>query len=135
MSRNGSRYEPVLKRPKTLIVDVDGVIFRQIGRWPNIDRIDPKKDLLPGVREKFLEWEMKGYRLILVTGRSDNYRKLTEKQLEKAGIPYHDLIMAGGMGQRILVNNFKERESKTPTAVAINLKTDRGMKGREFDRI
>ena len=121
-------YEPILKRPKTLIVDIDGVVFRQRGRWPNIERIHPKKDLLPGVRKKFLEWEMKGYRLILMTGRADNYRALTEKQLEEAGIPHHHLIMAAGMGQRVLVNNLKDEEKGVPTAIAWNVETDEGLR-------
>lgn len=126
-----TKYEPIANRPKTVIVDVDGVIFRQEGRWPNIDLINPKKDLLPAVREKFLEWEMKGYRIILMTGRADNYRSITEEHLEKAGIPYHNLIMAVGMGQRVLINNSKAEEPHVPTAIAINLETDKGFVGME----
>lgn len=122
-------YESINNRPKTVVVDVDGVIFRQVGRWPDIDLIDPKKDLLPDVREKFLEWEMKGCRIILMTGRADNYRKLTEEQLQKAGIPYHHLIMAVGMGQRVLINNLKPEEPNVPTAVAVNLEIDKGFVG------
>ena len=122
-----TKYASIGSRPKTVIVDVDGVIFRQIGRWPDIELISPKKDLLPGVREKFLEWEMKGFRIILMTGRADNYRSLTEEQLEKAGIPYHHLIMAAGMGQRVLINNLKPEEPKIPTAVAVNLDIDKGL--------
>jgi hypothetical protein len=121
-----AKYASIGSRPKTVLVDVDGVIFRQIGRWPDIDLINPKKDLLPGVREKFLEWEMKGYRIILMTGRADNYKSLTEEQLEKAGIPYHLLVMSAGMGQRVLINNLKPKEPHVPTAVAVNLEVDRG---------
>jgi len=119
------QYEPVANRPKTLFVDIDGVIFRQNGRWPDIDTIDPKKDLLPGVRERFLRWEMQGCRIILAT------REITERQLREAGIPYHHLIMAVGMGRRILINNTKHREPDIPTAVAVNLVTDEGMETME----
>jgi len=121
------QYEPVANRPKTLFVDIDGVIFRQNGRWPDIDTIDPKKDLLPGVRERFLRWEMQGCRIILATGRADNFREITERQLREAGIPYHHLIM----GRRILINNTKHREPNIPTAVAVNLVTDEGMETME----
>jgi histidinol phosphatase-like enzyme len=69
-----AKYESILNRPKTIFVDTDGVIFRQKDRWPDIDKIDPKADVLSGVREKFLEWEMKGYRIIVVTGRADTNR-------------------------------------------------------------
>lgn len=125
------KYESIANRPKTMIVDIDGVIFRQIGRWPDIDTIDPRKDLLPGVRESFLTWEMKGYRIILMTGRANNFRALTEAQLRQAGIPYHELIMSGGMGQRVLINNLKAEEPDVPTAVAVNLEIDKGFEGVE----
>lgn len=124
-----AKYESILNRPKTIFVDIDGVIFRQKDRWPDIDKIDPKADVLPGVREKFLEWGMKGYRIIVVTGRADNYRQLTEEQLQKAGIPYHHLIMAAGMGQRILINNLKPEEPHIQAAIAVNLVLDAGMNG------
>jgi len=124
-----AKYEPIEKRPQTVIVDVDGTIFRQKGRWPDIEKIQPKKDLLPKVREKFLEWEMKGCRIILMTGRADNFRQLTEEQLQKAGIPYHCLLMAVGMGQRVLINNLKSEQPNVPTAVAVNLETDQGFAG------
>ena len=124
-----AKYEPIGNRPKTVIVDIDGVIFRQKGRWPDIEKIHPKKDLLPKVREKFLEWDMKGCRIILMTGRADNFRQLTEEQLQKAGIPYHCLLMAVGMGQRVLINNLKSEQPEIPTAVAINLETDEGFEG------
>ena len=126
-------YEQIANRPKTMVVDVDGVIFKQVGKWPDIDTIDPKKDVLPGVREKFIEWNMKGYRIVLMTGRADNYRKLTEEQLEKGGIPYHHLIMAVSMGQRVLINNLKLEEPDVPTAVAVNLEIDKGF--QDLDNI
>jgi len=126
-----AQYEPIANRPKTLFVDIDGVIFRQHGRWPDIDTIDPKKDLLPGVRERFLKWEMQGCRIMLATGRADNFREVTERQLREAGIPYHHLIMAVGMGRRILINNTKPLEPDVPTAVAVNLATDAGMETME----
>lgn len=125
------QYEPVANRPKTLFVDIDGCIFRQEGRWPEIESIDPKTDLLPGVREKFLAWEAKGCRIILATGRADNFREVTERQLREAGIPYHHLLMAVGMGQRVLINNTKAQEPDVQTAVGVNLVTDAGMEGMQ----
>ncbi len=122
-------YAPIDTRPKTLFVDIDGLMFKQEGRWPDIASIDPKRDLLPGVREKFLEWDMKGFCIILGTGRADNFRELTERQLTEAGIPYHHLIMAVGMGQRVLINNLKPQEPDVPTAVAVNVPVDEGLKG------
>lgn len=121
-----SNYISIANRPKTYFVDIDGVIFKQQGRWPDIETIDPVQDLLPGVREKFLKWESQGCTIILTTGRAPNFRKLTEQQLQKAGIPYHLLIMAAGMGQRVLINNLKPQEPEVSTAVAVNLPIDKG---------
>jgi hypothetical protein len=120
-------YTPIKNRPKTYFVDIDGVIFRQENRWPDMETIDPKRDLLPGVRDAFLRWEGSGAKIILTTGRADNFRELTERQLREAGIPYHHLIMSVGMGQRILINNLKVQEPGIPTAVAVNLQMDAGM--------
>ena len=89
-----STYTPITERPRTYFVDIDGVIFRQANRWPDMETIDPKRDLLPGVRETFLRWESSGCKIILTTGRADNFRELTERQLREAGIPYHHLIMS-----------------------------------------
>ena len=125
------KYATIDNRPKTVIVDIDGVIFKQIDRWPDIDSIEPKRDLLPGVRERFLEWETKGYRIFLMTGRADNFRTRTEDQLQRAGIPYHQLIMSGGMGQRVLINNLKPEEPDIPTALAVNLEIDKGFDGMD----
>lgn len=123
------KYAPIATRPQTVIVDIDGVIFRQIGLWPDIEKIDPQRDLLPGVRDKFLDWEAQGCRIIVMSGRADNYREITERQLRQAGIPYHYLIMAVGMGQRVLINNLKPEEPDVPTAIAINLPIDVGFHG------
>ncbi|MBN2008114.1 peptidyl-tRNA hydrolase [candidate division KSB1 bacterium] len=122
-----STYTPIANRPRTYFVDIDGVIFKQENRWPDMETIDPKRDLLPGVRETFLRWEASGCKIVLTTGRADNFRELTERQLREAGIPYHHLIMSAGMGQRVLINNLKPQEPSVRTALAINLPLDVGM--------
>ncbi len=124
-------YTTIANRPRTYFVDIDGVIFQQENRWPDMETIDPKRDLLPGVREKFLHWESSGCRIILTTGRAENFRELTERQLQEAGIPYHILLMAVGMGQRVLINNLKSQEPGVQTAIAVNLQMDQGMERME----
>lgn len=121
-------YTSVVDIPKTYFVDIDGVIFQQKDRYPDYVKIDPKSDLLPGVRDKFLEWEIQGCTIILTTGRAHNFRELTQKQLTEAGIPYHHLIMAVGMGQRVLINNLKPQEPDINTSIAVNLEPDKGFK-------
>ena len=112
------------RRPKTILCDIDGTLiehyenaYQQLTRTPT---------LLPGVLEKFEDWDRKGYNIILITGRRENWRSETEKQLTKLGIFYDQLIMGVGGGPRILINDFKP-DSKDPTAIAYCLDRNKGM--------
>jgi hypothetical protein len=83
--------------------------------------------LLPGVQEKFNEWDGKGYNIVLTTGRKESARSHTEDQLRKAGLFWDHLIMGLGGGPRVLINDVKPYDPDTPTAVAINLERDKGL--------
>lgn len=125
-------YIPVGQRARTWLIDIDGTIFRQADRWPEIEIQDPVAALLPGVKKKLAELHMKGDRIILMTARPKVYRNSTEWQLRKAGILYHELVMDLSTGVRVLVNDKKDQEAGTDTAVAINLKRDEGLEGVEL---
>jgi len=105
-------------RPKTIICDIDGTIA--VHTKPD-KAANPKTKikLLPGTLEKFLEWDGKGYNIILITGRKESLRNSTEKQLMEAGIFYDKLIMGVGGGQRVLINDMKEDGSETATAISL----------------
>ena len=120
------KYIPVAERSRTWLIDIDGVVFLQADRWPEIEISDPVAALLPGVKKKLAEWHMRGDRIILMTARPWTYRQTTEWQLKKAGLMYHELLMGLPTGQRILINDRKNEED-TPMAVAVNLKRDEGM--------
>ena len=62
---------------------------------------------LEGTIEKLLEWNKKGYTIILTTGRRESNREVTIKQLQEAGIFYDQLIMNIGGGARYLINDKK----------------------------
>ena len=114
-----------MKRPKTILCDIDGTIIEHSGSLKNIYDSSPK--ILEGVLEKFVEWDKKGYNIILITGRRENLRKITEEHLAKCGIFYDKLIMGVGGGPRVVINDLKP-DSDEPTAVAINLKRNEGFK-------
>ena len=78
-----------------------------------------------------LEWDKAGHMIILTTGRKEGMRKSTENQLRRAGIIYDKLIMGIGGGTRVLINDLKP-DRDGPTAVAINLKRDIGVKDVEL---
>ena len=73
-----------------------------------------------------MEWDKKGYNIILTTGRKESLRKTTEEQLSRIGIFYDKLVMGIGGGDRIVVNDNKPDGRQT--AFAINLERDKGIK-------
>ena len=77
--------------------------------------------------EKLVEWDSRGYNIILVTGRRESLRPKTEECLEEMGIFYDKLIMGLGGGPRILINDLKPH-SDDPTALAVNIPRNKGIK-------
>jgi hydroxymethylpyrimidine pyrophosphatase-like HAD family hydrolase len=112
-------------RPKTLFIDIDGTLLKHHGTGNRQAHISPS--VLPGTLEKLDEWDRKGYRFIIVTGRRESERSTTEEQLKQTGIVYDALIMGLGGGQRIVINDTKPN-SDAPTAEAICVKRNYGIR-------
>jgi histidinol phosphatase-like enzyme len=111
-------------RPKTIICDIDGTLVKH--EAPTLNTSPNKKlELLPGTIEKLIEWDIKGYNIILITGRRESMRKSTESQLSELGIIYDQLIMGIGGGSRILINDNKPNGNEA--AFAINLERNKGI--------
>lgn len=111
---------------KTILIDIDGTILKHHGSIKEI--LINKPEVLPGVHDKFKEWDLSGYKIILITGRRKNMRKLTESQLLKLGIFYDELIMGVGRGPRVLINDLK-KDSEEPTSIAVNIVRNEGLMG------
>lgn len=111
-------------RPKTIFLDIDGTLFFHFGTLNHQITKPPK--LLPGVLEKLHEWDRKGYKIILTTGRRESSRTITEKQLQDCGIFFDQLIMGVTGGQRVLINDLKQNSDK-PTALIICPKRNEGI--------
>jgi len=111
-------------RPKTLIVDIDGTLMYHSGILTEQILNEPK--ILPGVLKAFNAWDKKGYRIILLTGRKESMRELTERQLKSFGLFYDQLVMGVGGGPRVLINDRKPNSDKD-TAIAINLERNKGI--------
>lgn len=111
-------------RPKTLFVDIDGTLLFHHGDGIKQALLEPL--LLPGVYEKFNEWDRKGYMIILTTGRRESERRATEKQLHSVGIVYDHLIMGIGGGKRIIINDTKPH-SDDDTAGFVCVKRNEGI--------
>jgi hypothetical protein len=111
-------------RPKTIFCDIDGTLVKH-GPPSLTSKSDYKMELLEGTIEKLLEWDKKGYNIILTTGRKESLRKVTEHQLTESGIFYDYLIMGIGGGTRYLIND--DKPEGTESAFAINLKRNEGI--------
>lgn len=117
-------------RPKTIFCDIDGTLVKQC---TPVECADPshKMELLEGVKDKFLEWDKKGYHIILTTARRESLREVTKKQLSEVGIYYDQLIMGIGAGERYLIND-KKNNSEKDMAYAVSLKRNEGLKNIEI---
>jgi hypothetical protein len=111
-------------RKKSIFLDIDGTIIKHCGNL--CSQYLNEADVLPNVKEKLLEWDLKGYNIILTTGRRESCRSHTEKQLANAGIFYDQLIMGIGGGQRILINDSKPNSTE-PTAIAFTVERNVGI--------
>ena len=118
-----------MEKPKTILCDIYGRLCRypysaEMGSYEfDENNMTP----LPGTIQKLWDWDKAGHMIILTTGRKEGMRRITEKQLESAGIIYDKLIMGIGGGTRVLINDLKP-DRKGDTAIAINLKRDIGVK-------
>ena len=112
-------------RPKTIFCDIDGTLVKHFPPTKTAN-LDFKLELLPNTLEKLLEWDKLGYNIILVSGRRESSRHVTEKQLSSLGIIYDQLILGIGGGKRFLINDKKDY-SNEDYAIAINLNRNTGI--------
>ena len=111
--------------PKTLFMDIDGTLVEH--KNPHLTSLlSHKMNVLDGTIERILEWNRKGYTIILTTGRRESNREVTIKQLQEAGIFYDQLIMGVGRGPRVVINDIKP--DGMLTAYSINLVRNSGVK-------
>ena len=118
-------------RKKAIFCDIDGTILKHHGTTNGVIQKSPK--LLDGVLERFNHWDERGYTIIIVTGRRESLREITENQLRKFGLFWDYLIMGLGPGSRLLIGD------NTPdgdiTNFAINLERDGGFNQEDFEKI
>tara|TARA_R100001509_G_C4776711_1_gene184891 strand:+ start:266 stop:637 length:372 start_codon:yes stop_codon:yes gene_type:complete len=117
-------------RPKTIICDIDGTLVKHVTPLET-SKPNFKMELLPGTIEKLQEWDVKGYNIILISGRREGSRKETERQLAEVGIIYDKLILGVGGGIRCLINDKKPNGIEN-TALSYNLIRNKGIKDLEL---
>lgn len=110
-------------KPPTIIVDIDGCIFEHVGKGAALQWSDNMK-LLPGVVEKFNEWEAKSAHIILITARKECCRELLERQLRSHRLFWDQLIMGVTSGRRYIYND--EKTPNVPSCFGITLPRNEG---------
>ena len=116
------------EKPKTILCDLDGTIFKHQGDTLGIQRNQPT--VLRGVVNKFNEWELNGHYIILMTGRRESLRERTEGHLQAFGIPYDLLLMGVGSGERVLIND--KNMLGEDTCFSVNVEKDGGFESIEW---
>lgn len=111
------------KRTSTYIFDLDGVVFKNGTRfW---DPLWGENAVIPESRDKVQSLHEQGNYIVLMTSRTEDFREVTENQLKRENIPYHQLVMGVYHGTRIVINDFGPT-NPYPATVAINTKRDSG---------
>jgi hypothetical protein len=113
----------------TIFCDLDGTIWEQ-GDPTEISKPGYQPKIIYGTIDKIREWDSKGYKIILTTGRKESLREVTVKQLSYSGIVYDQLIMGIGGGSRVLINDL--RANGDPSAFLYQPKRNEGIGGIEL---
>jgi len=90
----------------TIFCDLDGTLWEQ-GDPTEIAKPGYQPKIIHGTVEKIREWDSKGFKIILTTGRKESLRDVTIKQLSYAGVVYDQLVMGIGGGSRVLINDLR----------------------------
>ena len=117
------KYRFTLAKKMTFFVDIDGTIL-YLPKHVSYEATDSQ--LLPGTREKLLQWKNEGHTIVLTTGRVTARREKLEKQLKDLDIPYDQLVTNLRPGPRILINDKKPYSDIHQMAKAIQLKRNVG---------
>ena len=112
-----------MNKPKTIICDIDGVLLEHRNQGLSSQLYSTP---LKGTLKKINEWDVKGYNIILITGRRESLRKKTEEQLLMYGIFYDQLIMGFGGSFRYIINDTKP-SMDDDTCFAITVKRNGGI--------
>ena len=117
---------------KTIFSDIDGTLIEQV----NFENLDANVvNVLPGVREKMLEWYDAGHYIVLTTARPEALRGITEIQMNKAGIRYDQLVMGIGREERILINNNSSKDPERNRAFGVPVLRDGGFENMEWSSV
>lgn len=109
----------------SIFCDFDGTIGYHYGDLQSMATETPQ--ILPGVKEKFDEWNERGCYIIITTARPQSMEQLTREHLHTMGLKYDRLIMEVTNLPRVLINDRKPY-TDVDAAQAIIVERDKGFK-------
>lgn len=108
---------------KTIFCDIDGTVFvyRSFCSYSS-----ESAQVIENSKGFLIQMQRGGHHIVLTTARPESMREFTIQELEKNGIPFHQLVMGVARGTRILIND-KPEGSETNRAISINLERNKGI--------
>ncbi len=106
---------------KSLFLDIDGVLVKNGNRfwqpkWGETHPLQKNMDFLKKL------YNTGCYKFILCTARTEDFKQVTEHQLQQFDFPFDQIVYNVGHCQRILVNDFSAQTNPFPSAKSISLK-------------
>lgn len=104
----------------TLFVDIDGTLVYNSGefispRWGDTKAIKANVEIVNKL------YDTGKVHIILTTARSLEFKSITEEQLQRGGIKYHQIIYGLYHAKRIIINDY-EKSNPYKSCDSINLK-------------
>lgn len=106
----------------TLFINIDGVLVEKSHEFfePNYGNTTKIKDNVAAINSLY---DSERVQIILITSRGEGYREITESQLDREGIKYHQIIFNLNRGKKIVINDYSQ-ENPFKSCDAINIKSD-----------
>jgi len=106
----------------SLFIDIDGVLIYSSSKY-----FSPKwgeTDAIPKNIEKINQlYDTGRVKIILTTSRTTSHRDITQKQLARCGIKYHQIVYNLWHAQRVIINNYSKSNTYR-SCDAINIVRD-----------
>ncbi len=110
------------KKYQTYFIDVDGVIFKNCGKYGKINWSNNTHLIEENVKQ-IIKLQENGAQIIITTSREKKYQNALEKTLKKIGIKPYSIVMGLNHSARILINDFAPT-NPYPSCIAISLPRD-----------
>lgn len=117
-----SAWRRQVNRMRTFFIDVDGVVFKNKGRYGSVtwdDEDIPLKNNVNAIKKLAEEGAM----IIFCTARPESQRPKLERSLAAHGIPWQSIVMGCNHSQRVIINDFANT-NPYPACRAINIPRD-----------